>query len=157
MTQDHIKLRWLIDYLDKIDILKQYLWDAYTDEDSSASCINPNDPYYAVDVTYDILIHIKEYTRPVTELRRILLHWLDAANPQPHQQINILYNHIDTDKKDLLISMEVTEIQQDIPCEESEAEGSIALPDGSRQWVKLDRHPPDELTELTPPITKSNP
>lgn len=156
MTQDHIKLRWLIDYLNQIEHLQQYVWDAYTDEDTSESCIVPGE-LYSLDLTYDILIHIKEYTRPVSELRRILLHWLNAANPQPHQTISILYRHIDADKKDLLITLEVTEAQEDIACEEAEAEGSTALPDGTRQWVKLDRHPPDELQTLMPPITKSNP
>ena len=156
MIQDHIKMGWMVEYLDQIEFLRQSVWAAYADEDYSESCI-VNGELYSVDVTYDILLHIKEYTRPISELRRILLHWLNAANPQPHQTISILYNRIDADRDDVLISMTVTEIQQDIPCVEMEAEGSILLSDGTRQWIKLDRSKPDDLTELLPPITKSNP
>lgn len=157
-TQDHIKLDWLNEYLGQIDFLQQYEWTAYTDEDYSESCIvGGAGELYSVDLTYEILLHIKEYTRPVSELRRILLHWLDAANPQPHQVISILYRHIDNDRKDLLVSMEITETQQDIPCPEAEAEGSIQLPDNTFVWLKLDRTKPDELLEILPPITKVNP
>ena len=157
-TQDHIKLGWLNEYLGQIEFLRQYEWTAYTDEDYSESCIVGGEgELYSVDLTYAILLYIKEYTRPASELRRILLHWLNAANPQPHQVISILYKHIDADRHDLLISMEITETQQDEVCGEADAEGNILLPDGTAQWIRLARSKPDELLELLPPITKVNP
>lgn len=154
-VQDHIKLGWLIDYLKQIEFLNQYQWTVYADEDSSESCIVAADPRYSVELHYDILLYIKEYTRPISELRRILLHWLNAANPNPYQVVNIQYQHIDETKKDLLISIEVAEYQQDIFCDEQSAEGSITLANGTTQWIKLDRHKPDELIDLMPPITWS--
>ena len=69
--------------------------------------------------------------------------------------INVLYQHTDAERKDLLISMEVSEDQQDIVCTEQGAEGSITLADGTMLWIKLDRHKPDELIDLVPPITWS--
>lgn len=153
-VQDHIKLGWLIEYLKQVEFLGQYQWTAYVDEDSSESCIVGAEPFYSVELHYDILLYIKEYTRPVSELRRILLHWLNAANPNPYQVINVLYQHVDDERKDLLISIEVSEDQQDTVCTEQDAEGSITLA-GTTQWIKLDRRKPDELIDLVPPIAWS--
>lgn len=146
MNQDHIKLVWLREYLEKIEFLQQYHWEAYVDEDLSESCIVPNS-LHSLDLSYDLLVHINEYTRPISELRRILLNFLNAANPTPHQQIQIHYQHVDADRHNVLVIMAVDEVQEDVTCEESEAEGWVLI-NGERQPVKLDRHKPDELVEL---------
>lgn len=146
MNQDHIKLVWLREYLEKIEFLQQYHWEAYVDEDLSESCIVPN-TLYSLDLSYDLLLHINEYTRPISELRRILLNFLNAANPTPHQHIQIHYQHVDADRHNVLVIMTVEETQEDIVCDEAEAEGWVLVND-QRQAVKLDRHKPDALVDL---------
>jgi hypothetical protein len=146
MTQDHIKLGWLVEYLDQIEWMHQFKWQVYTDQDISESCIVPN-TLHELDLTYDILLYIKEYTRPISELRRVLLHWLNAANPNPHQVITIDHDPIDQERFEVLIRMSVEEVQKDIICSQEEAEGSVLL-NNKRVWIKLDRRKPDELIDL---------
>lgn len=146
MTQDHIKLRWLQEFLEGVEFMQQYQWVLYTDEDLSESCIVDGGGY-EVDLEYDILLHIQEYTRPASELRRILQYWLDAANPQPIQQINIQYRQIDTSRTDLSVSIAVSETQRDLICDPEEAEGKVTL-NGSKVHIKLDRQKPQSLQDL---------
>lgn len=146
MIHDHIKLRWLQDYLEGIEFLQQYHWQVYTDEDISESCIVEGS-LYEVDLEYDILLNIQEYTRSSMELRRILLHWLQAANPKPHQEIRIQYKQIDTDRFDVLVVMTVAETQRDIECDPEQAEGWV-LRNGAHVPIRLFRDKPDELVDL---------
>lgn len=147
MTQDHIKLRWLQEFLEGIEFLQPYHWTTYTDEDDSESIADGG--LYDVELTYDIILHIQEYTRSSIELRRILLHWLEKANVSARirQSINLQYKQIDTDRHDVQAIFTVTETQQDIICDQAESEGRIWHND---QWVyiKLNREKPDELVNL---------
>lgn len=146
MIQDHIKLGWLYQYLEGFNWLQQFEWHAYTDADVSDSAIVGDN--IDTDLEYDILLHIPSYTRPASELRRILLAWLNAANPDPHQRLSIEYQHLDKNTANVLVTMTVQEIQvQEVCNNEEEAEGWWLM-GGELQPVRLDRSQPDELLTL---------
>lgn len=146
MTQDHIKLRWLIEYLEQLDILSDYQWDAVVSMDESSSCIVQGGLYH-VDLEYSIFLHIREYQRSSVELRRVILNWLDIANQQGHQHLETRYKVIDTDRYDILITLDVEEEQRDEICDEASADGYVNI-DGVMTPVRLNRDKPDELVNL---------
>lgn len=148
MIQDHIKLRWLQGLLEDINWMQHYNWTLIADNDESNSCIDPsNQLHYELDLEYEIQLYIREYTRPITEMRRILNEWLSRANPKPHQVIRTDYELIDNEKMDVVFHFRVTEIQRDIECDEQDHEYTTVR-DGQLVYLKLDRAEPDELTEL---------
>ena len=143
MIQDHIKLNWLREYLQGFDWLQQFDWEAYVDNDRSESC-TLGDCNLDVDLSYDILLHISSYTRPISELRRILLAWLQVANVQTHQVISMDYELLDKNTADVLVTLSVQEVQADVECSAAEAEGWW-LRGGQPTPVRLNRDKPADL------------
>ena len=146
MTFDHIKIRWLQEFLEQMEFLNQYNWTVYTDNDSAESATVLGE-HYECDVEYDIILHIQEYTRSSIELRRLLTHWLSRANPVNPIEINIEYRPIDASRTDLVVTMPVEELQRDIECPEANSEGQVTI-DGRTVFIRMDRTKPSDLVNF---------